>query len=170
MYKPQNAIEQKLIEFIFESKVYRKSFPTHSKGYTASIERDGERTWDEQGRLKAILDINPVKNENHPWPNLLDGGAFPIYLSVERIDEDEFIGGVLIDWEMPANAWGLEQSNRLPSTPYLKKPDEEDTAILTDRYEIRMEPELKQWMIEQGGAAFIRSLLRTERERQQEQL
>lgn len=43
---------------------------------------------------------------------------------------------------------------------------EEDTSTLTERYEVRMEPDLKQWMLQHGGAPLIRSLLRVERERQ----
>ena len=46
---------------------------------------------------------------------------------------------------------------------------EEDTTAFTDRYEVRMEPDLKQWMLAHGGAQLIRSLLRAERERQSQQ-
>lgn len=42
----------------------------------------------------------------------------------------------------------------------------EDITTLTERYEVRIEPDLKQWMLEHGGAPLIRSLLRIERERQ----
>jgi hypothetical protein len=161
--KTLSATERKLLESLFEEMVYAKVFYA-SEGYEASIERNGEREWDDQGRLRAILDISPVKKDGQPWPNLIDGGAFPIYLSAD-IDEDQFILGVQVSWDMPENAWGPAQSNIWPHKPYLKNPAD-DPFNLTERYEIRMEPTLKAWMLEHGGAALIRSLLRAERARQ----
>jgi hypothetical protein len=160
--KTLTATEQKLLESLFEEMIYAKDFYA-SEGYEASIERR-EREWDSQGRLRAILDIRPVKKDGQPWPNLLDGGSFPIYLSAE-INEDQFIQGVRVSWEMPENPWGASQSNIWPFKPCLKNPAD-DPFNLTERYEIRMEPTLKAWMLEHGGAALIRSLLRSERERQ----
>lgn len=168
MHNPQTTIERKLIEAYLESEVYGKPFPTSTNGYNSSIERDSRREWDDQGRLRAILDINPVKADGNPWPDLMDGGAYPIYLSVE-VDEGQFIGGVRVSWDMPANEWGDTQSNTWPSRPLLHKPG--DTSAfnpdkLETRFEMRIEADLKQWTIRQGGGEYVRSLLKAERERQ----
>ncbi len=48
--------------------------------------------------------------------------------------------------------------------------DEEDAAELeaelTERYEFRVDPPLKEWMKANGGGAFIRAVLRAERAKQ----
>ncbi len=166
MHNPQTAVERKLIEAYLESEVYGKPFPTYTTGYNASIERDNHRIWDHQGRLQAILDINPVKQEG-VMPDLLDGGTSPIWLSVE-IDEERFIGGVRIGWNMPDNEWGHEQHNSWPSKPVLHKPGDNgkfNPDKLETRFEMRMEQRLKQWTIQQGGGAYVRSLLEAEFEK-----
>ncbi|HLZ64412.1 MAG TPA: hypothetical protein VKR06_46385 [Ktedonosporobacter sp.] len=150
----QNEIECKLLEALFEALIYGKRFSTYSAGYEASIERNNEHVWDSEGRLLAHLDIRLKQGGSL----LLDGGAFPIWLSAQ-IDES-----VKVSWEMPENPWGAAQSNVWPYVPYLKQGD--DPLMLTERYEVRMEAALKQWMLEHGGAALIRSLLRAERARQ----
>ncbi len=168
MHKPQSPTERKLIEVYLEVEVYGKVFPTYTNGYNAAIERDGSREWDEQGRLRAILDISPVKQEG-VFPDLLDGGTSPIWLSIE-INEEQFIGGVRVTWDMPANEWGDAQANWWPSKPVLHKPGDSgkfNPDNLETRFEMRMKQGLKQWTIQQGGAAYVRSLLETAREKVQ---
>lgn len=50
------------------------------------------------------------------------------------------------------------RAGRLPALPD-KEPD------LEERWEIRIEPDLKRWAIEHGGGKLIRALLRAARER-----
>ncbi len=142
--------ERRLAEALFAALIYGKTFTTYSAGYEASIERNNDHVWDEQERLLAHMDIHPKQGGS-----LLDGGAFPIWLSVD--DESRVV------WEMPENPWGLAQSNIWPHKPYLKQG--EDPLTFTERFELRMDASLKQWLVANGGAQLIRSLLRAERDK-----
>ncbi|GLV53535.1 hypothetical protein KDH_03880 [Dictyobacter sp. S3.2.2.5] len=44
--------------------------------------------------------------------------------------------------------------------------DEDDEPDLTERYELRIDPPLKEWIKRHGGGPFIRALLRAERLKQ----
>ena len=121
MYKPQNEIERKLIETIFES-LYAQSFMIATPGYYVTIERNDGRVWDEQGRLLANLDIVPLNADGTPiHDDLMAGEIFPIYLFVDEINEDKFVEGVRIGWHMPANTWSNNaQTNIWPFKPSLR--------------------------------------------------
>jgi hypothetical protein len=43
---------------------------------------------------------------------------------------------------------------------------DEEGQELTERYEFRLDPQLKEWIKREGGGSFLRTLLRNERARQ----
>ena len=53
------------------------------------------------------------------------------------------------------------------SAPLEEEHDDGEEADLTDRYELRVDPSLKEWIKARGGGIFVRSMLRTERARQE---
>jgi CRISPR-associated protein (Cas_Csd1) len=50
--------------------------------------------------------------------------------------------------------------------PKREEESEDGEQGLTERYELRVDPQLKEWLKNSGGGSFVRTLLRTERERQ----
>jgi hypothetical protein len=56
-----------------------------------------------------------------------------------------------------------ERSGYLAPLQEEERDDEEQE--LTERYEFRLDPSLKEWIKQSGGGSFIRSLLRSERTR-----
>jgi hypothetical protein len=53
------------------------------------------------------------------------------------------------------------------SAPLEEEHDDGEEADLTDRYELRVDPSLKEWIKARGGGTFVRNILRTERSRQE---
>jgi CRISPR-associated protein (Cas_Csd1) len=53
------------------------------------------------------------------------------------------------------------------TAPLEEEHDDGEEADLTDRYELRVDPGLKEWIKARGGGTFVRSMLRTERARQE---
>ena len=53
------------------------------------------------------------------------------------------------------------------SAPLEEEHDDGEEADLTDRYELRVDPALKEWIKARGGGTFVRNVLRTERTRQE---
>jgi ribosomal protein L40E len=55
-----------------------------------------------------------------------------------------------------------DMRNQQNATNVVKRLQDEAQG-LTTRMEIRLEPDLKDWIMQHGGAEFVRSLLRTKR-------
>ncbi len=53
------------------------------------------------------------------------------------------------------------------TAPLEEEHDDGEEANLTDRYELRVDPALKEWIKARGGGTFVRNTLRTERARQE---
>lgn len=80
---------------------------------------------------------------------------------MEKLHVDAF-KGALVAKEQADFALGYhhERSGKT-SAPSLA----DDESELTERFEVRLDDSLKQWMLANGGGALIRSLLRAERAR-----
>lgn len=52
------------------------------------------------------------------------------------------------------------------SLPLTEEEQDEEGQELTERYEFRLDPQLKEWIKREGGGPFLRTLLRNERARQ----
>ncbi len=128
---PANRTEELLIEALVENACYHKQFPTHTQGYVAEItsakhlaESNERKQWN-NGKLEAILSITKPTDDIMDF-ELMDGGAWPIYLSVAIIGDD-----VTIQWELPPNPWTTDQrrstSSDWPTHPaeFLWKPETE---------------------------------------------
>lgn len=50
-----------------------------------------------------------------------------------------------------------------------EREDNDQDADLTDRYELRVDPTLKEWIKTRGGGTFVRTVLRAERERSRQE-
>ena len=53
------------------------------------------------------------------------------------------------------------------SAPLEEEHEDGEEADLTERYELRVDPALKEWIKARGGGTFVRNILRTERGRQE---
>lgn len=74
--------------------------------------------------------------------------------------------GALNRREQGAFAIGYSHELAGYSAPLEEEHDGEE-ADLTDRYELRVDPSLKEWIKARGGGTFVRSMIRTERARQE---
>jgi hypothetical protein len=68
--------------------------------------------------------------------------------------------------EQGAFALGYTHERTGISFPSAEAEQEEDGQELTERYEFRVDPQLKEWIKREGGGPFIRTLLRNERIKQ----
>ncbi|GHP00398.1 hypothetical protein KSF_104450 [Reticulibacter mediterranei] len=87
---------------------------------------------------------------------------FPLmkYLPLSAFD------GPLNRREQGAFALGYTHERTGASLPFAEEDLEEDGQELTERYEFRVDPHLKEWIKREGGGPFIRALLRNERVKQ----
>jgi|SRR5579875_3559449 hypothetical protein len=81
---------------------------------------------------------------------------------LKHLPLDAFDGG-LNRREQGAFALGYTHERTGAPFPFPEDEQEEDGQELTERYEFRVDPQLKEWIKREGGGAFIRSLLRNER-------
>ena len=65
--------------------------------------------------------------------------------------------------EQGAFALGYAHERMGYRAPLVEEESEDVEQELTERYEFRVEPQLKEWIKTKGGGAFIRTLLRAER-------
>lgn len=84
---------------------------------------------------------------------------FPL---MQQLPLDAFDGN-LNRREQGAFALGYMHERSGYSTPLTEEERDSDEPDLTERYEFRLDPLLKEWLKIHGGGAFIRDLLRTER-------
>ncbi len=87
-----------------------------------------------------------------------------LYPLMKQLPLDAF-DGPLNRREQGAFAMGYahERSGYLVAT--VQEEHEEDEQELTERYEFRVDPQLKEWIKARGGGPFIRAALREERSR-----
>ena len=72
-----------------------------------------------------------------------------------------------LNWrERGAFAIGYVHEQTSVALPKHEDEGEDAEQGLTERYELRLDPQLKEWLKSSGGGIFVRKLLRTERERQ----
>ena len=62
-------------------------------------------------------------------------------------------------------AFAMGYTHERAGFPLASIEDEGEEEELTERYEFRLDPQLKEWIKLQGGGTFIRSILRNERAR-----
>ena len=72
--------------------------------------------------------------------------------------------------EQGAFALGYAHERTGSAIPSVEDEQDEEGQELTERYEFRVDPQLKEWLKLQGGGSFIRTLLRTERARQLQEI
>ena len=65
--------------------------------------------------------------------------------------------------EQGAFALGYMHERSGYSAPLIEEERDNDEPDLTERYEFRLDPQLKEWLKTRGGGGFIRTLLRAER-------
>jgi CRISPR-associated protein (Cas_Csd1) len=75
----------------------------------------------------------------------------------------EAFDGPLNRREQGAFAIGYAHERSGYAVPQAEDEGDEEGQDLTERYEFRVDPQLKEWIKMSGGGAFIRSLLRAER-------
>lgn len=84
---------------------------------------------------------------------------FPL---MKQLPLDAF-DGPLNRREQGAFAMGYTHERAGYSISSLEDEGEDEAQELTERYEFRLDPQLKEWIKLQGGGTFIRSILRNER-------
>ncbi len=62
-------------------------------------------------------------------------------------------------------AFAMGYTHERAGYPLSALEEESEEEELTERYEFRLDPQLKEWLKLQGGGTFIRSVLRNERAR-----
>jgi hypothetical protein len=85
-----------------------------------------------------------------------------VFLLVKQLPLDAF-DGPFNRREQGAFAIGYAHERLGYVLPELEEEHAEDEQELTERYEFRLDPQLKEWIKMSGGGTFIRSLLRAER-------
>jgi hypothetical protein len=65
--------------------------------------------------------------------------------------------------EQGAFALGYAHERTGYPMPSLEEEHDDEEQGLTERYEFRLDPQLKEWVKMQGGGSFIRATLRNER-------
>jgi hypothetical protein len=75
----------------------------------------------------------------------------------------EAFDGPLNRREQGAFALGYTHERAGFPAPSIEEEQDEDGAELTERYEFRVDPQLKEWIKREGGGSFLRTLLRNER-------
>ena len=81
---------------------------------------------------------------------------------MQQLPLDAF-DGALNRREQGAFALGYMHERSGYSVPLIEEERDNDEPDLTERYEFRLDPQLKEWLKTRGGGAFIRTLLRAER-------
>jgi hypothetical protein len=75
----------------------------------------------------------------------------------------EAFDGPLNRREQGAFALGYTHERMGYPMPSLEEERDDDEQGLSERYEFRLDPQLKEWIKIQGGGSFIRATLRNER-------
>jgi hypothetical protein len=84
---------------------------------------------------------------------------FPL---MKQLPLDAFDGS-LNRREQGAFALGYTHERTGFTPPSIEEEADEEGQELTERYEFRVDPQLKEWIKREGGGPFIRALLRNER-------
>jgi hypothetical protein len=84
---------------------------------------------------------------------------FPL---LKQLPLDAF-DGPLNRREQGAFALGYAHERTGCPMPSLEEEHDDEEQGLTERYEFRLDPQLKEWVKTQGGGSFIRAILRNER-------
>jgi hypothetical protein len=84
---------------------------------------------------------------------------FPL---LKRLPPDAF-DGPLNRREQGAFALGYAHERTGYAIPSLEEEHDDEGQDLIERYEFRLDPQLKEWIKIQGGGSFIRATLRNER-------
>ena len=93
---------------------------------------------------------------------IAEGKEDTIFPLMKHLPLDAFDGG-LNRREQGAFALGYAHERSGYATSVLDEDQDEEAQELTERYEFRIDPQLKEWIKAQGGGAFVRYLLRAER-------
>jgi hypothetical protein len=93
---------------------------------------------------------------------IAEGKEESIFPLMKHLPLDAFDGG-LNRREQGAFALGYAHERSGYAVSILDEEQDEEAQELTERYEFRIDPQLKEWIKLQGGGEFVRSLLRTER-------
>lgn len=88
-----------------------------------------------------------------------------LYPLMKLLPQDAF-EGPLNRRELGAFAIGYAHERAGYQGPLLEEEGDDLEQELTERYEFRLESQLKEWIKTNGGGAFIRSVLRAERAKQ----
>jgi hypothetical protein len=88
-----------------------------------------------------------------------------LFSLMERLPLDAF-DGPLNRREQGAFALGYTHERTGFPLPSTEEEQDEEGQGLTERYEFRVDPQLKEWIKREGGGPFIRALLRNERVKQ----
>lgn len=84
-----------------------------------------------------------------------------VFSLMQRLPLDAF-DGPLNRREQGAFALGYSHERSGYSPPLLEDEQDDEGQELTERYEFRVDSQLKEWIKSSGGGSFIRSILRRE--------
>lgn len=96
---------------------------------------------------------------------LIESGKEELLFPLMKLLPLDAFDGPLNRREQGAFAMGYTHERAGYSPSSLEDEGEEEVQELTERYEFRLDPQLKEWIKLQGGGTFIRSILRNERTR-----
>ncbi len=96
---------------------------------------------------------------------LIESGREDLLFPLMRQLPLDAFDGPLNRREQGAFAIGYAHERTGYSLSSLDDEGEEEGKELTERYEFRLDPQLKEWIKLQGGGTFVRSILRNERTR-----
>jgi len=94
---------------------------------------------------------------------MIEAGKEEVLFPLMRQLPLDAFDGALNRREQGAFALGYMHERSGYSTPLTEEERDNDEPDLTERYEFRLDPQLKEWLKIRGGGAFIRNLLRAER-------
>ena len=96
---------------------------------------------------------------------VIESGREELLFPLMKLLPLDAFDGPLNRREQGAFAMGYTHERAGFSLSSLEDEGEDEAQELTERYEFRLDPQLKEWIKLQGGGTFIRSALRNERAR-----
>ncbi len=96
---------------------------------------------------------------------VIESGKEELLFPLMKLLPLDAFDGPLNRREQGAFAIGYTHERAGYSLSLLEEEGEDEGQELTERYEFRLDPQLKEWIKLRGGGTFIRSVLRNERAR-----